>query len=401
MAEKQKSYQAKFPPEVIEQAYSVFCSCLEENAALAGNTFEVNDRSETWNFDSKDDFYVEYRKYNHSATLSHTYHNGIDLRRFYVSYREASHFQNEATTIAISLASKSDIERVFGIFEENYEKYKSTQDAKTQPSSHPSKQESAMELTGAKSIRHAILAKQEHLKLLDTFLQENFSEIDYKATCNDGTKLSVANLDRLLEYENPDFRKLDTITIEAAEALEERAWDVKNYIQITLGEESNLRDRSGRVLLSFSDTKTYNFVENETLKLIKVMRPWYSPLTQIQFRYWLIFSLSFLAIVWATAYYTGELFGFWTVVPTSSPALLSAAKGFYQSVGILAILFSVGYLIDRIREYLFPRCFFCIGGQLKAFETRQRIANIVLTVILLGFIVSIAAGLVVNRFSMK
>lgn len=115
--EKEKIYRlVKFAPQVFKSAYSVFCGCLgKKHKSLDYGTRSVYCGDEHWNFDSEEEFWSEYRKEIESAHLIHSH--GPYLH-FSFSYDKGW------TQVSIWLPSKKDIEKVFEVFEENYEKYK-------------------------------------------------------------------------------------------------------------------------------------------------------------------------------------------------------------------------------------------------------------------------------------
>jgi hypothetical protein len=391
MAEKQKAYNAKFPEEIIRQAHHTFCGCLEEDSVIKNSTWEISDGSETWGFDSEDDFYVQYSKTISRASLTYIdVPASADMRRFYVEYQGRGSLLGETTTVAVSLPSKSSIERVFAVFDDSYEKYRTKQQADDQLRTYPGKQKNDIELTGSQSVHHAIVVNPENLAHFDAFLKDNFQDVSYKAECIDGTKISVGTLQNLLEYANPGFRRLEKITVQGFELSEEDSLRQENFVHVILGGEAQFPSRTAQVYLSFTDVKRYNFVESEMLKLIKTMRPWYSPLTGIQFRYLFTLGLLLLGFTVFTVYYTGGLFRLWTVLSTTSSSS-SSSSGIFEVVGIVALLYLAGYLIDRARDYLFPRFFFCLGEQAKVFERREKI----LDGVVLAFVISVAAGFVV------
>lgn len=115
--EKEKIYRlVKFAPQVFKNAYSVFCECLGgKYKSSEFDTWSIHYDDESWELNSEEEFYSEYRKEIDSAHLWHS-HGGDFV--FSVIYSKIW------TRVSISLPSRKLIEKVFEVFEENYEKYK-------------------------------------------------------------------------------------------------------------------------------------------------------------------------------------------------------------------------------------------------------------------------------------
>ncbi|MES2286282.1 MAG: nucleotide-binding protein [Bacteroidota bacterium] len=112
----------KFPPELVVEAYNVFKGQLaEENKISYSTTFniKIND-SESWQFDSQEEFFSEFRKDIKSADFKHQHKsNNKGTAIFHFSF---SKFFSEFV-IWIELPERHQIEKVFEIFESSYSKY--------------------------------------------------------------------------------------------------------------------------------------------------------------------------------------------------------------------------------------------------------------------------------------
>ena len=74
-----------------------------------------------------------------------------------------------------------------------------------------------MESQATKTFSDAVVVWPDDLRHFDSFLRKNFTKVEYKAACEDDTKLKASGLTDLLEYENPDFKRLVSITINASD----------------------------------------------------------------------------------------------------------------------------------------------------------------------------------------
>ncbi len=112
--QKQKwYYDVKFAPSVIQAAYEVFLSCLGEHNSK-GQSFEVTIGLESLNFDTLQECLAEYPK----AT---TY----KIQHYWQSYAFGVHSpQPRKLLVLIKMGSRSDVERVFQVFQQNLDSSK-------------------------------------------------------------------------------------------------------------------------------------------------------------------------------------------------------------------------------------------------------------------------------------
>ena len=114
--QKSKKYtMVKFPPEVIKEAYSLFCGFLPKKYRDLNVGFEINYKNESWKFDNKEEFLSEYLEEIDGAMFIYT-HSGY---LFQIGY-----YSGNQTSVTISLPTRQNIEKVFNLIEDNYEKYK-------------------------------------------------------------------------------------------------------------------------------------------------------------------------------------------------------------------------------------------------------------------------------------
>ena len=125
MPTKNKIYtNAKFPPEIIKDAYNMLLSFLsDENKLSYSKDLHVSiNEKESWSYENEDEFFSEYRKDIKSATFRNQHHDNSNLNRtsiFEFSYHK---FLNE-TELRVKLPERYKIEKVFEILESNYSNY--------------------------------------------------------------------------------------------------------------------------------------------------------------------------------------------------------------------------------------------------------------------------------------
>ncbi|MGF7033751.1 hypothetical protein J2T17_004699 [Paenibacillus mucilaginosus] len=120
MPKKIKHYNVtKFPANVLRLAFEkIHKQCNEEfNPEKVKTDLTVEYSDETWTFDSLAEFLVEYRKEIKGADV--LYSPGLEkIRWFAVSYRYGR------TMIRYEAPDRLEVEDLFDIFEEEYNKYK-------------------------------------------------------------------------------------------------------------------------------------------------------------------------------------------------------------------------------------------------------------------------------------
>lgn len=250
-----------------------------------------------------------------------------------------------------------------------------------------------MESRTTKTFSDAIVVWPDDLRYFDSFLRKSFAKVEYGATCEDDTKLKASGLADVLEYENPDFKRLASITINASDGQ-----PLGDSVEIVIGKAGIFSSDTANVRFRFKDIKQQYPIEDEVLKRIKTMRPWYFWLTGIPIKFLLPLLLYGYSLVLNAISLIKKLTGLLPMT-APSPSTLTEGEGFVFVLGVFGILFLAGYLIDRSRDFLFPRYFFCIGRQQKAFERRRTIAYIVFGVVILGILINIVSAFIFQPLS--
>ena len=250
--------------------------------------------------------------------------------------------------------------------------------------------------------RSPLLIRVEEIHYLDKFLSDNFETVKYAAGCVDGTKFLSESLDDLLEYENPSFKRVDSLNINATSEESLKA-ELRLYIGYVIDFSESLvgeflrstpqRDTAG-FELRYADINWGIRVERELIERLEEFRPWYWWLNKVQFTWALPLSLSVLSLVLNGISLIQKLSG--TYTPGSSSIELTSGEGLVLMLVAFLALFGVGVVIDSLRDYLFPGLFFCLGKQAEEFKRRQRVASLIFGVIILGIILEIVGGFVAN-----
>jgi|SRR3990172_4862887 len=221
-------------------------------------------------------------------------------------------------------------------------------------------------------ISHAFVLTAVDAEKIWSMLAQSFDSVQASALCSDSIRREFTSADALIQYENPRSRAIRSLTYEArsdkpyARASIQFGGRYSSSVEMSIsGPESSvlaIRDRLGEVLDG--------------------MRPWYSPISRVDFFY----------IV------TGALFFAWLVFQGMSTGSASGkAMTFGQAstaaAVLIAFLFGVGMFIwalNRLRSRFFPVAAFAIGQGQGRFNFDEKLR----WVVIVGFGVSVFASLV-------
>jgi hypothetical protein len=269
-----------------------------------------------------------------------------------------------------------------------------------------------MKSSKSKTISHAIIVYPEHLAGIDAFLRKEFVFVNYDVSCSDNTEFQTYNMQEVLEYENPNFRRIKTLKISGSglrsiippteiEKYKERSFD-PNQVSIRFGDQNSpllFTSSNGGVSYTFEDSNQLFPIEDELTKRIKDMRPWYYFLTRIPL-VTAIFALLALVTFGGSILYT--LLRFFDAIQPIPPSAKIGESAVYD-IGLFALLLIAAYLIDRARMYFLLDCFFCIGKQEQSYQKRQRaakyLAELVIVVIGVGLLVNLIASAIWSGMS--
>jgi hypothetical protein len=191
----------------------------------------------------------------------------------------------------------------------------------------------------------------------------------FSAECADGLERSFETVDELLAYENPERKEIKKLRVTAFSS--------------TPG--------GSRALLSLSSKPWYNVhlsleasegmaetLNERLVDEVTGLRPWYALLARTDFT-WLL--LGIYAIVW------GSL-----ILPSRWPRVSQGSmwSGILIGVGVGLLPQVLGVVLNRVRARYYPTGTFALGHG----ATRHHNKETVRTVIIMGFVISIVAGLI-------
>jgi len=260
-----------------------------------------------------------------------------------------------------------------------------------------------MKSTKHLKIRHPIIIRPNDLQGIVSFLSSMFTEVKYKATCSDDTEFEPADLDELLAYENPSFRRLKAVQIKSVGLKGEEQSDSflrafpPNRVELTFEDKGGVITNPCNVQLEFADHKNQFATEDELTKRIRAMRPWYFWFTKMKFVDLALLIAIGMVLLLLVVTSLLMLLGRWKF-PIDMPL---TTVNIYPWSGFGVIACGSLYLLDRLRLFIMPNCWFCIGKQEQVLAKRQKITLRVLQFvggsIILAIIVNLISALIEHR----
>lgn len=236
-----------------------------------------------------------------------------------------------------------------------------------------------MKTTISKKIRHSLLIEEAEFGSLYKFMSSRYERVQIVAYCLDGSELETDKVAEIFEFENLNYRRIQTVVVSARNDWEER---------LSLAIRSNGSGFLGTAELDLSsqDDEAALYVSREVLKRLAEMKPTYDLLARtsvvyVAFGLWGLFGLA------VTAMRMLKL-----APPSPGLAEISAIESFNAAVLATLLLLAITYPLDLGRKYLFPKVFFLFGKQKKTMETIRRWRSFVFGAIIL----SVGIGLFVE-----
>ncbi len=244
-----------------------------------------------------------------------------------------------------------------------------------------------MDIRISRKKEYSIIVAEHELRALVNFLSSEYEPIEITAKCSDGSSLTTPQLDDIINFENSNFRKIESLEVNFG----------KSYSQggnVGFG---------GGIYLSTCSFTVKDTDDSKALKVAKEIeqrfeecRPWYSNAG----KYVLYGGATVFFIILLLS--TGLLFA----INTQGKEQEFTSKitfGIFQGL-LLGTLFSlVGVYLAKTWFWMFPKIWFDIGKQKAELEKRIKVRNWIfggiITTLLLGVIASIIATLITNRLT--
>ncbi|MBU4348569.1 hypothetical protein KJ830_02250 [bacterium] len=251
-----------------------------------------------------------------------------------------------------------------------------------------------MKFTISKEIKHAILIDENSLNDLFKFISEKYEKVEIIAKCNDGSLLETKDIKEILSFENPNYRKIISITITGRNSPEEKlSFSIINKFPpypISLDFPFGGPSTAECTIVSEKE-EIAKFNSDKLKQMLLELKPsfFYDFLARISL-------LSIIALFWGTTsmiYWVKVFFG---IIPKTS-SNFSGIEAFSFIVILIIALIVITYPFDLLRQWLFPKVFLLLGKQKKNMKTIQNYRTIIFVVLILGMVISIAAGLLLRK----
>lgn len=230
------------------------------------------------------------------------------------------------------------------------------------------------------------ICKEDIISLIDVIVA-GCEEFSFDFTTKDGAEYTVDNIEDVLNYSNPDTRKIVKLSIKG------NVHKGNNFIfpniLISLY-DSAIYDSSYLITFRQLEEKDIVFYTERIDELIKrTKRPYY----------WVHKS----AFYWCTGIVLYIILAVIFLMKTNNAD--TAAKVYnilvLQGVSALCMLFSI-HILKKIISYLYPKSCFCIGEQEKQNNKKQKLRSVafyvIISTILLGVLSGIITHFVVNKW---
>lgn len=235
-------------------------------------------------------------------------------------------------------------------------------------------------------LKIATLISKNEITKLGNFLSENFNNVAYKGSTKDGTIIRFVSLEDFLSYPNFDKRSLIGLNIECEN--DNKSLELKFY------DERYIFPETIKYSLRYDNTEWGFSFEDELNERLKEFKPWYSILTCTNLTYGLpAIGIIIILAVFALDFFTKQ-FGYsgFLSIDYNSNTSSNQIVGYILWIPILICSF----LINKLRDYLFPLIFIAIGKQKKVYENRQKLSYVLFGVIGLGIAINILSSLLIK-----
>jgi hypothetical protein len=208
-----------------------------------------------------------------------------------------------------------------------------------------------------------------------------YEHVDVSAKCADGSILEAKDIKEILEFDNPNFRRIHALEITARTSFEDR---MSLEIETRFSSTASLRVES-------PDDATAVRLANELSNRLREAKPWFSPLGLVRFSWVLAGAWAVLSIWNSVQRLTGR-------EPRSLVEdRLSVIDILNLTVFVGVLFMAVVWPVDKLQEWMFPRLFFAIGRQVDEWRRRAQIRSIVGVGFILSVLSSILAAFIYDR----
>ena len=231
-----------------------------------------------------------------------------------------------------------------------------------------------MDVHYSDELKQAFIVSPDHLKKLVELLQKRIGKVNIRVGCVDNIEREFNTVKDLIAYENSKSKRICRIHLRA------RSDDYSKSATIVF--RDHLFVRSGISIEATGREDVVSRLKEEILDVVAGMRPWYN----------FTFHPKVPLII---GLISGMIIGVFSGLGSDGKDIsvitnLRDAVPIYLMVGIIYLLLI--FLFHKPYGYLFPKVFFTIGQGEAQFKLLEKIR----WVVIIGFGVSLTAGLVVS-----
>ncbi len=233
-------------------------------------------------------------------------------------------------------------------------------------------------------IKHSMIVDKDGLRSIQKFISEQYKHTEFTAKCVDGSILETDNIEEIISFNNPDFRRITEIVFEAKN--DSSNWSSSEGLTLELQSQSGLLDDPISLeVWSELDEKAV-FVVKEIRDLLKEMKPWYDLLARVS----LFAMFWYISIILCVITTIGLFMGFISSNRNDLSLSLMVALGVS---GVVVI-----GLLDSVRKLLFPMIFFPIGRQKRKMKRIKFWHKLIFGSIGLALLISILGNILSRVF---
>ena len=238
-------------------------------------------------------------------------------------------------------------------------------------------------------IKHSLTVDKDGLRAIQKFISKQYKCTEFIANCVDGSILETGDIEEIIGFENPNYRRITEIVFKAQN--DSSNWSSSEGVTLEIESQNGGLSRIfNNVSISLnirseSDEKAV-FVVKEIRSLLKEMQPWYNLLARIS-----IFAV--FVLIWIIYCLIMTVVLFMGLI-TFNTGTVSFPLVVVLNVSVTIVI----GLLDYVRASLFPMIFFDIGRQKRKMERIKFWRKLIFGSIGLALLISIFANILSRAF---
>lgn len=227
----------------------------------------------------------------------------------------------------------------------------------------------------------SIIVTAEDIKSLSDMITKDFKEVCYEIETNDGAQYKIQDLNAILEYSNPDSRKIIRIRIRGNREKEEISFLPNICISLF---DTSVYEKSIILDLNEMDEKDINHYTSRIDEFAN----------RIKAPYWWIYKDKFYWVCGIILYFTFSFIYF------SNTDITNTINKVYsilllQGVSVACMVFSM-FALSKVVSFFFPESCFALGEQKKHMLKKEKVRSILIWTIGGALIVSIISSIIAH-----